>query len=446
MSDRRLHLTNSYKIILGFLCIILVGALLLMLPFATNKGEKTTFTGALFSAVSSTCVTGLVVYDTYTHWTLFGQIVLLTLIQIGGLGFITIGTFVMIAFRKKIGLGRRTIIQESLNTLQIRGSVRLVRRIMIGTLIFEGVGALLLSTRFIPDMGVAKGIYYGIFHSVSAFCNAGFDIMGVNGPYSSFCSYFNDPVIVLTLSALIVIGGLGFVVWEDLCENKWRIKKYHFQTKAVLLTTSILIFGGTALFLLLENQNLFAGMNTGEKWLSAFFCAVTPRTAGFNTVDTASLSSGGFFATIVLMFIGGSPGSTAGGIKTTTVFVIILYIRSYLMRQKDCVAFKSRLESEAVKKASVVVFINLLLAVAGSMLIFTCQDLPLQDILFEVFSAGGTVGMSTGITRQLNEFSRIVIMVLMFLGRMGSLTFAMSFTERRRTEEIGYPEEQVIVG
>ncbi len=446
MSSPRMHLTNSYKIILGFLCIILVGTLLLMLPFATKEGEETTFTGALFSAVSSTCVTGLVVYDTYTHWTLFGQLVLLTLIQIGGLGFITISTFLMIAFRKKIGLGGRTMIQDSLSTLQIKGSVKLVQRIIVGTLLFEGTGALLLATRFVPDMGLAKGIYYGIFHAISAFCNAGFDLMGFRGRYSSFCSYYNDPVIVLTLASLIIIGGIGFVVWEDIYINKWHIKKYHFQTKAVLLTTAILLFGGTALFLLLERDNLFADMNLGEKLLSAFFCAATPRTAGFNTVDTASLSNGSFFATIILMFIGGSPGSTAGGIKTTTVFVMLLYIKSYLMRQKDCVAFKSRMDSEAVKKASVVVFINLLLAVCGSLLIFASQDLPLSDVLFEVFSAGGTVGMSTGVTRQLNEFSRIVIMILMFLGRMGSLTFAMSFTERRRATEIRYPEEQLIVG
>ncbi len=417
-----------------------------MLPISTKDGQETTFLGALFTSVSSTCVTGLVVYDTFTHWTLFGQLVLLALIQIGGLGFITIGTFVMIALRKKIGLNRRMLIQESLSTLQIRGSVRLVRRIILGTLLFEGIGAILLSIRFVQDMGFLKGVYYGIFHSVSAFCNAGFDLMGFMGEYSSFCSYYNDPIIVLTLSALIIIGGIGFIVWEDLYINKWHIKKYNFQTKAVLLTTAILVLGGTGLFLLLERNNLFAEMTTGDKLLSALFCAVTPRTAGFNTVDTAALSSGGFFATIVLMFIGGSPGSTSGGIKTTTVFVIILYIRSYLMRQKDCVAFKRRMDTEVVKKASIVVFINLLLAVIGCIVILSVQNLPLTDVLLEVFSAGGTVGMSTGVTRQLNEISRIVIMLLMFFGRMGSLTFAMSFTERRKTAELRYPEEQITVG
>lgn len=446
MKSNNKRLTNSKTIILGFICIILIGALLLMLPISTKDGQETTFLGALFTSVSSTCVTGLVVYDTFTHWTLFGQLVLLTLIQIGGLGFITIGASVMIALKKKIGLSERTLIQESLSTLQIRGSVKLVRRIIIGTLLFEGVGALLLSIRFVQDMGLAKGIYYGIFHSVSAFCNAGFDLMGFNGEYSSFCSYYNDPIIVLTLSSLIIIGGIGFVVWEDLYIHKWRVRRYNFQTKAVLLTTAVLILGGIGLFLIFENNNLFAEMSIGDKLLSALFCTVTPRTAGFNTVDTASLSSGGLFATIVLMFIGGSPGSTAGGVKTTTVFVIILYIRSYLLRQKDCVAFRRRMDTEAVKKASIVVFINLLLAITGSMIILSVQSLPLPDVLFEVFSAGGTVGMSTGITRQLNGISRIVVMILMFCGRMGSLTFAMSFTERRKSEVIRYPEEQITVG
>ncbi len=446
MKRMKRRMTNSEIIIIGFLCIILIGTILLMLPIATKEGQETTFLGAMFTAVSSTCVTGLVVYDTFTHWTIFGQLVLITLIQIGGLGFMTIVVFIMIALRKKIGLSKRILIQESLSTLQIRGSVRLVRRIILGTLLFEGIGAVLLSSRFIPEMGILRGIYYGIFHSISAFCNAGFDLMGFQGEYSSFCGYYNDPVIVLTLSALILIGGLGFVVWEDLYLNKWYIKKYHFQTKAVLLTSAVLVFGGTVFFWLAERNNLLAGMNAGDQVLSALFCAVTPRTAGFNTVDTASLSSGGMFATIVLMFIGGCPGSTAGGIKTTTVFVIILYIRSYLLRQKDCVAFQCRMDAEAVKKASVVVFINLLLAVSGCMIIFSVQNLPFEDVLFEVFSAGGTVGMSTGVTRQLNSISRIVIMFLMFLGRMGSLTFAMSFTERRKSAEIRYPEEEIIVG
>ena len=446
MQDKKRTLTNSQIIILGFLGIILLGAVLLTLPVSTKAGQQTTFLGALFTAVSATCVTGLVVYDTFAHWTLFGQIVIITLIQVGGLGFITIGTFIMISLHKKIGLGRRALIQESLSTLQIRGSVRLVRRIILGTLLFEGVGAVLLAIRFIPEFGPGRGAYYGIFHAISAFCNAGFDLMGIREEYSSFCTYYNDPLVVLTLSALIIIGGIGFVVWEDLYINKYHVKKYQFQTKVVLLTTAILLCGGTALFALTERNHLFAGMSPGDTFLAALFCAVTPRTAGFNTVDTAQLSNGGLFAPIFLMFIGGSPGSTAGGAKTTTLFVIVLYMWSYLMRQRDCVAFRRRMEAEAVKKASIVVFINRTLAIVGSMLIFISQDLPMPDVLFEVFSAGGTVGMTTGITRQLNAFSQIVIMCLMFCGRLGTLTFAMSFTERKKTAQIRYPEEQITIG
>lgn len=447
MNFTKKYITNSRRIILGFLAIIFVGALLLTLPFSTRVGEHTTFLGALFTAVSSTCVTGLVVYDTATHWTVFGQLIILLMIQIGGLGFITISTFIMISLKRKIGLSRRVLVQDSLSTLQIKGSIKLVRRIILGTAIFEGIGAVLLSSRFVKDMGWLKGIYYGVFHSISAFCNAGFDLMGYKEKYSSFCSYFNDPVVIITLSLLIIIGGIGFVVWEDLYINKLNFKKYNFQTKAVLSVTFILLFGGTLLFLITENSGLFKDMTVGEKLLSAFFSAVTPRTAGFNSVDTTSLSNGGFFATIILMFIGGSPGSTAGGIKTTTVFVIVLYIKAYLLREKDCVAFKSRMDNEVVKKASIVIFINLILAIVGSLIIMSVQgNLAMRDVLFEVFSAGGTVGMSTGVTRDLNTVSRIVIMILMFFGRMGSLTFAMSFTEHRKVDNIRYPQEQLIVG
>lgn len=446
MGAQKRRLSRSQTIILGFAAIILVGTALLLLPFATKAGQQTDVRGALFTAVSSTCVTGLVVYDTFAHWTLFGQLVLLMLIQIGGLGFITISTFFMIVLRKKIGLSRRALIQESLSTLQIKGSVLLVRRIITGTLVFEGMGAVLLALRFVPRMGFWQGIYYGIFHSVSAFCNAGFDLMGCAGEYSSFCSLWNDPVAVLTLCALIIIGGIGFVVWEDIYLNKWHWKKYHFHTKAVLVTSLVLVVGGAALYLAFEKNNLFAGKTFGEKLLLALFAATSPRTAGFNTIDLGAMTNGSFVLTLVLMFIGGSPGSTAGGIKTTTVFAAALYIKAYLLRQKDCVAFNARMDDEAVKKASIVIFINLLLVIFGSTVIFAAQQLPFEDVLFEVVSAGGTVGMTTGITRQLVPVSQYVIMLLMFFGRMGSLTFAMSFTENRKAGQLRYPKEQVTIG
>ncbi|MCD8241496.1 MAG: TrkH family potassium uptake protein [Lachnospiraceae bacterium] len=440
------RLSRTMMIMLGFLSIILLGALLLMLPFASRTGEETSFLGALFTSVSATCVTGLVVYDTWTHWTLFGQLVLLVQIQIGGLGFITIGSFAMMVLGRRIGLKGRELIHESLNTLQLRGTVELVRRIIIGTLCFEGIGAALLAIRFVPELGLLRGVYYGIFHAVSAFCNAGFDLMGYQAAYASFTAYAGDPLIVLVLSALIIIGGIGFLVWEDLLLNRWHWRRYRLQTKIVLTATTALLVGGTLLFLLTERNGLFADMGAGERFLAAFFAAVTPRTAGFNTIDLAAMSSAGKVLTMLLMFVGGSPGSTAGGIKTTTLVVILLHIRAYLLHEKDCVAFRRRLEEDDVKRASVVIFINFSLAIFAVMVLLTGQDLPLADVLLEAFSAIGTVGMSTGLTRDLNTLSRIVIMALMFLGRVGSLSFAMSFTERKHMGELRYPEEDIVVG
>ncbi|MCD8160353.1 MAG: TrkH family potassium uptake protein [Clostridiales bacterium] len=442
----KVQLSRTKLIMLGFVLLILVGTLLLMLPAATRSGEETSFRGALFTATSATCVTGLVVYDTWTHWTLFGQLVLLTLIQIGGLGFITIGTFALSLLGRKIGLGGRELIRDSLSTQQIRGSIRLVHRIIRGTLLFEGTGAVLLAIRFVPELGLARGCYYGVFHAVSAFCNAGFDLMGFQGEYSSFCNYADDPIVNLVLMGLIIVGGIGFLVWDDLLTHRWHWRRYRLQTKVVLTATAALILGGTLLFLLSERNNLFADMSWGERIWAALFCAVTPRTAGFNTVDTAALTSGSKVLTMILMFIGGSPGSTAGGIKTTTTVVILLYIRSYLFSNEDCTVFRRRLDKDAIKRASVVVFINFSLALFAILVLLIGQNLPLADVLFEAFSAIGTVGMSTGVTRELNTLSRLVIILLMFCGRVGSLSFAMSFTERRRAGKLRYPEEQIVVG
>ncbi len=446
MLRQRVHLSRTKLIMLGFVLLILAGTLLLMLPAATRDGQETGFLGALFTATSATCVTGLVVYDTWTHWTLFGQLVLLTLIQIGGLGFITIGTFALSLLGRKIGLGGRELIRDSLSTQQIRGSIRLVHRIVRGTLLFEGIGAVLLAIRFVPELGFARGCYYGVFHAVSAFCNAGFDLMGFQGEYSSFCNYADDPIVNLVLMGLIIVGGIGFLVWDDLLTHRWHWRRYRLQTKVVLTATAALIVGGTLRFLLSERNNLFADMSWGERIWAALFCAVTPRTAGFNTVDTAALTSGSKVLTMILMFIGGSPGSTAGGIKTTTVVVIFLYIRSYLFSNEDCTIFHRRLDRDAIKRASVVVFINFSLALFAILVLLVGQDLPLADVLFEAFSAIGTVGMSTGVTRELNALSRLVIILLMFCGRVGSLSFAMSFTERRHTGRLRYPEERIIVG
>ncbi len=445
-SFKKLNVSGTQMILLGFLVVILSGTLILMLPFCTKAGETTTFVGALFTSTSATCVTGLVVYDTWNHWTVWGQLILLMEMQIGGLGFISIGTFAMIILHKNVGLQGRELIHESLSTLQLKGSLGLVRRIIIGTLFFELIGACLLAIRFIPKHGLIKGLYQSFFHSISAFCNAGFDLMGKQEAYSSFTAYADDPLVIFTLSALIIIGGIGFLVWDDILTNKANWKRYRLQTKIVLSGTAFLLVVSTILFWITESNGLLADMGPFEKFLAAFFSAVTPRTAGFNSIDTAGLTNAGKILTCILMFIGGSPGSTAGGIKTTTVIVIFLYIRAYLTQNEDCTAFGRRLDNDAIKRAAVVVFINFSLAMFAVMVLLIGQDLPLADVLFEAFSAIGTAGMSTGITRELNTVSRLVIALLMYLGRVGSLSFAMSFTMGKRKGRIRYPEERINVG
>ncbi|MCI8787453.1 MAG: Trk family potassium uptake protein [Eubacterium sp.] len=430
----------------GFFLIIFIGTLLLLLPFASRPGEHTSFLAALFTSASATCVTGLVVVDTFTHWTLFGQTVILCLIQIGGLGFITIGITVSILLRRKIGLKERGLIQESFNIIELRGMVRLTKRVILGTLFFELTGAVILSLCFIPKMGIFQGVYYGIFHSVSGFCNAGFDLMGRYASFSSLTGYSSHPIVLLTIMALITIGGIGFFVWNDLYEHKFHFRKYALHTKIVISFSFLLIFGGALLFYLLERNNLFAGMNITDTVLNALFCSVTPRTAGFNTVDVGSMTDGGKLLTVVLMFIGGAPGSTAGGVKVTTIVVLFIYIKASLTRTVGYNVFGRRLEDEALHKAAAVFCTNLTLAVAAVIIVCGLQNFNGTNALLEVFSAIGTVGMTAGLTTQLNAASRIVIILLMYLGRVGSLSFAMSFTDKKKIAHVMQPAEKINIG
>lgn len=440
------RLSKVQTIALGFFLIIVIGTILLMLPIASRDGHSAGFLNALFTSTSSTCVTGLVVVDTYTNWTLFGQVVILSLIQIGGLGFITIGMFFSIFLKRKIGLKERNLIQESVNTLQIGGMVRLVKKIVCYTIVFEGVGAVLLMIRFIPRFGWLKGIWYGIFHSISAFCNAGFDLMGQFEPYSSLTMYYDDILVNVVIMALIIIGGIGFIVWDDISKNKWHVKKYMLHTKIVLFVTAVLILGGAICFYLFEKNNLLIGMDTKGQVLSSLFGSVTPRTAGFNTTDTAAYTEATRMLTIILMFIGGSPGSTAGGIKTTTIMVILLYIWSNLRNKKGLNIFGRRLDEDAIKKAATVFFINLILATVCATIMCALETVPLSDIMMEVFSAIGTVGISTGITRDITEVSKYILIVLMYCGRIGSMSFALSFTEKKRSNPVQLPAEKITIG
>lgn len=429
----------------GFALIILIGTLLLCLPFAVKSGAPD-FLNALFTATSATCVTGLVVVDTYQNWTVFGKLVIFCLIQVGGLGFMTIGVYVSILLKKKIGLKERENLHESVNTLQIAGVVRLAKKIVQGTLLIEGIGAVLLATRFIPRFGVPKGIAFSVFHAVSAFCNAGFDLMGIEEAYSSLVSFESDVVVNIVVVLLILIGGIGFIVWDDIMRNKWHFKRYLLHTKIVLSMTLFLTVIPTIAFLVLESNGVLAGMKPLDRIMGAVFCAVTPRTAGFNTTDVAGLTDAGKLLTIMLMFIGGSPGSTAGGAKTTTVVVLVCYAIAMIRNHEDINLFGRRLTDDVVKKANAVVVINFSLAMLAGLIIMATQSLAMGDVLLEVFSAINTVGMSTGITRDLNTFSRLIIIVLMYCGRLGSLSFALVFAQNKKTDSIRLPQEKIIVG
>lgn len=442
------RLTYVRIIALGYLLVILLGTLLLMIPAAAREGTATGFLTALFTATSATCVTGLVVVDTGTHWSAFGHTVIISMIQIGGLGFVTMGVLFAMFLRKRITLRTRGLLQESMNGLQLGGIVRLVRLVLKGTLLIELAGAVLLATRFVPLFGWKKGVLYGIFHSISAFCNAGFDLFGkYSGEYASLVDFYDDVTVNVVIMGLIIVGGIGFFVWDDIKKNKLNIKKYSLHTKIVLFMTAILLAGGTVLFWLFENDNLLAGMSGKDKLLAAAFSSVTARTAGFNTIDTGGLTNASKLLTMLLMFIGGSPGSTAGGIKTVTTMVLLAYVWSNLRASKGVNIFNRRMEEDAIRKASNVVVISALLAVGAAVFICYLQpELPAEDVLFEIFSAIGTVGMSTGLTRELDTGSRIVMILLMYCGRIGSMSFALSFTERKKVAPVQLPTEKIMIG
>lgn len=433
-------------IAVGFLMIIIVGVLLLKLPIATRSGESADWMTALFTATSATCVTGLVLVDTFTYWSGFGQIVILCLIQVGGLGFMSIGIFLLVFFRKRIGLRERGLMQESVNALQLGGMVRLVKLIIAGTVFFEGMGAILLSFRFIPMLGFRQGIFYSVFHAVSAFCNGGFDLMGRYEAYSSLTMFYDDWLVNLVIMALITIGSLGFLVWQDIKEKKFHFRKYRLHTKIVLTMTFAVLVVSSVLFMIFEWNNTMAGMTFPQRILASMFSSVTARTAGFNTIDTGALTDSSKLLTIFLMFMGGSPGSTAGGIKTTTVVVVFLYLWSNLRNSTGCNIYGRRLDDEVIKRASLVFYINLFLAAGAGLIITALQQLGFIDILFEVFSAIGTVGMTAGITRDLNVVSQFILVLLMYCGRIGSMTFAMSFIEKRKNAPVKLPVEKITVG
>lgn len=445
-NNTRFRLSFEQIVVLGYFIIILVGGTLLSFPIASRSGEGVPLLNAFFTATSATCVTGLVVYDTYLQWSLFGQTVILILIQIGGLGFMTIITIFSVYLKRNIGLHERKLLMQSTGSMKIGGIVRMVKRIVTGTFIFEAIGTLLLATRFCPKLGLWDGLYTALFQSVSAFCNAGFDTLGRFGVFSSLTTYSNDYLVNFTIMMLIVTGGIGFIVWNDIILHRHQLKKYQLHSKIVLTATLVLIIVGTFLFYIFENQNSLADMHFSDKILASMFQSITPRTAGFNTVDIGSLSESAHLLTILLMFIGGSPGSTAGGIKTTTFVVMIMGALASSRHHSHINIFKRRLDEHIVREASAIATLYTFLILSSTLFISFIQEFELKDVLFEVVSAIGTVGLSTGITPALSEPSKMIIMLMMFAGRVGGLTLALVLAEKRTSTQANRPIEKIMIG
>ena len=434
---------NSFQvIIISFLAMILFGTLLLMLPVSSQDRVITPFSDCLFTAVSATCVTGLVVKDTATYWSLFGQVVILCLIQVGGMGVITIGLAIMKASGKKISLWQRSTMQESISAPQVGGIVRLTGFILKASAMVELLGALCLAPVFCNDFGFLKGFWYSIWHSVSAFCNAGFDLMGTREKFSSLCSYHDSIYLNCIVMLLIVVGGIGFLVWNDIKTHKFQFKKYTLQSKIVLLTSLLLIVIPAVYFFLYE----FNELPLRDRTISSLFQSVTTRTAGFNTQDLSAMDESGASIMILLMLIGGSPGSTAGGMKTVTFAVLFLSAITVFSRRNDVQCFRRRLPETAVRNAGAILFMYLVLFLSSGIIISRVEHLPLLTCLFETGSAIGTVGLTLGITSKLSLVSRALLMVLMFFGRVGGLTLIYAAVPSDEGRNSRLPLEKITVG
>lgn len=436
------HITSFQVIILGFFSVILIGGLLLTLPVATQDGQGASFADGIFTATSAVCVTGLVVHDTATYWSMFGQAVILLLIQIGGMGVVTVAVAIAAVAGRKIGLMQRSVMQEAISAHQVGGIVRMTKFILKTSMAIELVGAVLLSLVFCKDFGMAKGLWYGLFHSVSAFCNAGFDLIGIREPFSSLTSYASQPIVNLTIMALIVTGGLGFLTWADIQKNKWHFKKYRMQSKVILTVTAGLIVIPAVYFFFFE----FSDMAIGKRIWSSLFQSVTPRTAGFNTADLTLISETGLMLMIVLMLIGGSPGSTAGGMKTTTVAVLFSSTLAVFKQKESAHFYGRRIADDAVKNAATILLMYVTLFLTGGMVISSIENIPLVTALFETSSAIGTVGLSLGVTPQLGGVSRAILVGLMFFGRVGGLTLIFAAFAERRGTRAKLPQEKITVG
>lgn len=439
-SKRRL--TSFQIIILGFAGVIFLGTLLLMLPFSSKSGVCTGFGDSLFTATSAVCVTGLIVKDTATHWSYFGQAVIIFLIQLGGLGIISVAAFLTIISGRKISLMQRSTLQDAISAQHVGGVVRLTKFVFKIAFLIEIVGALLMLPVFLKNYGI-KGIWLSLFHSISAFCNAGFDLMGdKSGVFSSLTFFSGSIVISGVISALIVVGGIGFLTWDDFVQNKLRFKKYKMQSKMILITTSVLIIVPMLWFFFGE----FSKLEFSERFCQSLFQAITPRTAGFNTADLTKLTGVGKSLIVALMLIGGSPGSTAGGIKTTTVAVLFANMFATFRKKKNVECFGRRMDDEVIKTASVILMLYLVLFLVSGFVISAVEKLPVSVCLFETASAIGTVGLTLGITPSLGYVSKLILIALMFFGRVGGLTLIFAAFSKNTVDISQYPVEKITVG
>ena len=436
------HLSAAQIIILSFVGAVLVGSLVLMLPFATRDGLGASFPDALFTAVSATCVTGLVVRDTATYWSAFGQAALLVMIQVGGMGVVTMAVAIAAASGKKISLMQRSTMQEAISAPKVGGIVQRTGFILRWTFIFELSGALLLATVFIPRFGLGRGAWYSVFHAVSAFCNAGFDLMGAQEPFSSMTGFAAQPVVNAVLMLLITIGGIGFMTWEDIGTNGWHARRYRMQTKVILSAAAALLLL-PAIYLFFFELN---ALPLGERVWTSLFQSATMRTAGFNTVDLAGISESGQAMMMALMLTGGAPGSTAGGMKTTTLIVMLSTAIAVFRRRADTQLYGRRLDDDIVRRAATILTMYLVLFLVGGCVISRVEGLPLTSCLFETASAVGTVGVTLGLTPSLGMVSRCILVLLMFFGRVGGLTLIFAALAGYHPDRSKLPQERLTVG
>lgn len=444
---KRRRLSSSQIILLGFLGVIASGTILLMLPWARAGAGSAPFLDALFTATSATCVTGLITNDTATYWSVFGQIVILCLIQVGGLGVITVAIFITKLSGRKIGLMQRSTMQEAIAAPQMGGIVRMTGFILKMVVVIEALGAAVLLPAMIPEFGIVRGIWYAVFHSISSFCNAGFDLMGVKEPYSSLTSYTGDVAVNVIVMVLIVVGGIGFLTWDDVKRNRFHLRRYRMQSKVVLTVTAVLIVLPAVFFYWKEfGMPGWEDMSVGERILASFFQSVTTRTAGYNTVDLTQLTQSGQMIMILLMLIGGSPGSTAGGMKVTTLAVLFATAVAVFRRRPNAHIFGRRIPNDTAHYAATVLILYLSLFLAGGIFIGCAENMPIVPALFEAASAIATVGVTLGITPDLCAASKVVLIILMFLGRVGGMTIVYAALSTKHPYVSEFPQEKIMVG